>query len=229
MECYNLSWPLAAFLAWGGVLLLGQVGTLTLHDLARHNRVEHDASVVHENTAAEDEYAPIHPDTLLLNELLQDARYGTYTVEDIARARVRREAIPGMQLNAVQQEIGRGEFALVLQIFGGERCMVPRDLLIRWLQEERLPDEWVPGEKTTLLGTIMVATKMRNVMAALRSRLMGTPASGAVQRLDEKRGGETVSVTLRRASGYSSDVSDDDFEPAYVSVSQYPPHATRRP
>jgi len=62
-EGYRLSLPLAAFLAYGGVLLLGQVVGFgadpsrdgvgfSLHDLARHNRTEHDASITHPNMPA---------------------------------------------------------------------------------------------------------------------------------------------------------------------------------
>jgi hypothetical protein len=59
-----------------GHLLLGQVGAFCLKDLARHNRIEHDASLVHDDTKGRDEYAPISPDLSLVKELLLQAKDG---------------------------------------------------------------------------------------------------------------------------------------------------------
>ncbi|THH07130.1 heme-thiolate peroxidase [Phellinidium pouzarii] len=170
MECYNLSWPLAAFLSWGGVLLLGQDGLFSLHDLARHNRIEHDASIAHINTPSDEEYAPANVDSTLYNAFLADAHGGRISARDIARARVRREAEKSTHVTAVQQEIARGEVALVLQVFGGESFSVPLDVIHSWWHDERLPEGWRPTRKTTLLGTIHWSTVIRDHMNDLRDR-----------------------------------------------------------
>ncbi|KAI5118879.1 hypothetical protein M0805_003554 [Coniferiporia weirii] len=185
MECYNLSWPLAAFLSWGGVALLGQVGLFSLRDLARHNRIEHDASIAHANTPADEEYAPTDVDTALFNAFLADARGGRFGAPDIARVRVRREAEKGMCVSAVQQEIARGEAALVLQIFGGEAFAVPLDVVQTWWHDERLPEGWRPTRETTLLGTVHWSTEIRNGMDALRGKAAAAARTGVAEKVEK--------------------------------------------
>lgn len=210
-EGYRLSLPLAAFLAYGGVLLLGQVvgfGAVpsrdgvgfSLHDLARHDRTEHDASITHPNTRAGDEYAPTEQDPALLDAFVRDARPApgislkgepSYGTEDIARVRVRREAEPGTRIDAVHQEIARGEAALVLGVFGflpsrgnasadehklpkevlGGSYRFPLSVVETWWKEERFPTpDWVPERATTLLGTFALQARIRKEMQMLRAK-----------------------------------------------------------
>ncbi|KAH8118963.1 Chloroperoxidase [Phellopilus nigrolimitatus] len=210
MECYNLSWPLAAFLSWGGVYLLGQVGLFSLHDLARHNRIEHDASLTHANTFPDEEYAPTLQDPVLYKAFLADARKGHFMAEDIARARVRREGEHGAAMTAVQQEIARGESALVLQIFGKTEFAVPVDVIHSWWHEERLPDGWRPTRQTTLIGTIHWATVIREAMNALRDNAQ----AGVVEEVREKV--EKVEAVVQKkaqtppTSNYTLESSEED-------------------
>ncbi|OCB87379.1 Cloroperoxidase [Sanghuangporus baumii] len=189
MECYNLSWPLAAFLAWGGVLLLGQVGHLSLHDLSRHNRIEHDASLTHSNTEPGEEYAPARSDAGLFRALLDDAGGGTIGLRELARARVRRESESGAGMTSVQREIARGEVALVMQVFGGEGRAVPVDAIRAWWGGERLPEGWEPAAQTTLLGTIGWAAKIREAMREMRD-------AGLKDERDERARGAGAEVRL---------------------------------
>lgn len=46
MEVYGLSGPFAALLAGGGIIKCGNGFRLNLEDLAAHNKLEHDASMV---------------------------------------------------------------------------------------------------------------------------------------------------------------------------------------
>ena len=91
-EGYNISYPLAAFLTWGSFILLQQWRKISLHDLARHGLVEHDASLAHDDAIYDSEYAPAPVDESYLASLLADSTDGVgLTAEDIAEARVRRE------------------------------------------------------------------------------------------------------------------------------------------
>ncbi|KLO15370.1 Cloroperoxidase [Schizopora paradoxa] len=207
-EAYRVSLPLAAFLAYGGIVLLGQVvgfGSdpdrdgvgFSLKDLARHDRIEHDASITHPNIPAGDEYAPTKQDPALFDTFIKDARPASgplnkgelsYGPEDIARARVRREAQPGTRIDAVHQEVARGEIALVFSIFGfltsggnaktdkppkevlGGAYRFPISVVETWWKEERLPTpDWVPARETTLLGTIAQSGLIRKEMQKLRA------------------------------------------------------------
>ncbi len=82
---YGLSGPLAYFLVVRGIALLRQVRSFGLNSLARHNRIKHDASLVHDDTN-QDEYAPILPNAPLVEQLMEEVKDGQFvTVEDIAR------------------------------------------------------------------------------------------------------------------------------------------------
>jgi Peroxidase, family 2 len=154
-------------LAYGAVGLLGQIGAFGLDDLARHNRIEHDASLVHDDTAKRDEYAPISPDSTLLKQFLDNAKDGhLMTVEDIARARVSRE-FQSRVLDSVHAEIARGEMAVALGVFhqtNSGKQGIPVDVLRVWMSEERLPDGWKPTHTQGLLQTIRTAQQIRGQM-----------------------------------------------------------------
>jgi len=173
-EAYYLTWPLAIVLAVGGYLLIHKWWKIDLEDLALHNGVEHDASLAHDDAslATIPSYAPTTVDTSLLDQLLNDSADGkVMTAVDIARARVRREALyePGA-IDGVHQEIARGEVALVLGIFGAGKA-VPLEHLRCWIQEERFPEGWVrPERRLGLLHTVWISLEIRHSMNNLRSR-----------------------------------------------------------
>ncbi|EMD36382.1 heme-thiolate peroxidase, partial [Gelatoporia subvermispora B] len=116
---FNCSSELAHFLSYGGFLLLGQYGrTICLADLARHNRIEHNASLAHDDAGPRDEYAPTTPSEHHLRELLAESHDGRImTTEDVARARLHREAAYPEALDALHAVIARGEMAIALNLF----------------------------------------------------------------------------------------------------------------
>ncbi|KAI0959155.1 hypothetical protein AcW1_004071 [Taiwanofungus camphoratus] len=128
---FHLSLPLAWFLTYGGFYLLGQRRKrICLADLARHNCIEHNASLAHPDVEHRDEYAPteICPD--LLGDFLRHARDGSLmTPEDVARARVRRESTYDTPMDPLHAEIARGEMAIVLNLFNNPapQLEVPAD------------------------------------------------------------------------------------------------------
>jgi len=167
---YGLSSVLAHILVIGGIALLQQLGNFDLSDLARHNRIEHDASLVHDDTKARDEYAPIAPDSKLIDQFLEQAKDGRFmTIEDVARARVWREAQCPV-LNHLHAEIARGEMAIAIGLFGqqdsddGNKQGIPVDMLRVWLGEERLPDGWKPNHTQGLLETMRTSRQIYNDM-----------------------------------------------------------------
>ncbi|KAF8266211.1 Chloroperoxidase [Lactarius quietus] len=179
-EGYGLSTALTEVLVHGGIFLLGQDGAFGLNDLARHNRIEHDASLVHDDTKGRDEYAPIQPDLSLVKKLLLQAEDGrVLTAEDIARSRVERESQCPV-LNGLHSEIARGEMAIALGLFGqgnGDHQGVPVDMLREWLTEERLPEGWKPTHTQGLLQTIRISWELRSLMTMFKD----ADAAGDVQ------------------------------------------------
>ncbi|KAI0050825.1 Cloroperoxidase [Auriscalpium vulgare] len=164
-EGYSLSTTLANILSYGGKFLLGQKGAFNLADLARHNRIEHDASLAHDDAAPRNEYAPEKPDLERLAEFLAHSQNGvTLSVEEVAQARVDRESTLSTRLDRLHAEIARGEMSLVFQLFGGDEEMIPVETLRVWMSEERLPDGWKPHHVTGLLDTVHTSTALRNAM-----------------------------------------------------------------
>ncbi|KIP06071.1 heme-thiolate peroxidase [Phlebiopsis gigantea 11061_1 CR5-6] len=119
IACYKLSRPLAWVLTHGALALLEQGGpSFCLQDLARHNHIEHDASLYHEDAGPRDEYAPIHGNPQLLELVWKDSADGVVmTPEDVARVRVRREAAAPAPLDFIHRELAKGEMAIVLNMF----------------------------------------------------------------------------------------------------------------
>lgn len=171
-EGYGLSSALARILVYGGIALLGQFGSFGLNDLARHNRIEHDASLVHDDTPHRDEYAPLAPNRMLIREFLEQAKDGqVMTVEDVARARVWRESQCPV-LNTLHSEIARGEMAIALGLFGSPdsaKPTIPVDVLRVWLGEERLPSGWKPTHIQGLLETIRTSRQINEAMKKFAS------------------------------------------------------------
>lgn len=201
---YNLSLPLACFLTWGGYLLLKQFGAISLSDIARHGCIEHNASLAHDDTPKDAEYAPCKVDEVYLDMLMQDSRDGVMlTVHDIAEARVRREIQSGKDLDRVHAEVARGEMALVLGIFdkqAGGKEEVSREMIKEWWQYERFPEGWAPRRQQGLLHTIRTAGEIRAEMKEERQRWSEEARKAGFDKrlLSIKQ----IELGLRRARGY---------------------------
>lgn len=154
----------------GGRMLLSQYSGLSLSDLARHNCIEHDASLGHWDVLGSLEYAPDEPSQCLLAHLLQHSSdNATMSVYDFAAARVEREsAYAAPPLDAVHSEIARGEMSMVLGIFGGRDGRVPNDVLKEWWERERFPAGYAPSHEQTLLQTVRVSQEIKSIMGQLQ-------------------------------------------------------------
>lgn len=179
---------MAAFLSYGGYLALSELGRgIPLYEIGRHNRIEHNASLVHHNTPEGEKYAPIAIDPALVDDLVKDIRPTAEEVnvkktngeeaafllglEDVARARIRREKEAG-PLNRIQARVARGEMAIALGFFGttiGEKTGIQADLFRTWIQNERLPDGWKPSHSTGLVETLTNENKIRQLVNKIRA------------------------------------------------------------
>lgn len=167
---YNVSPPLAYLVAYGTLLLIGKLfRKVSLSDLAYHHGVEHDASLTRQNALPTAKHGPTHACPVLCKQLLDDAHEGGYyTVEELSKARVRREKEPGTRMDELRKEIARGEAALALNLFGGEEGKMSAEVMKSWWIGERLPDDWVPSKEVTLLSTAKIARQIRLAMNRLR-------------------------------------------------------------
>ncbi|TDL21128.1 Cloroperoxidase [Rickenella mellea] len=145
---YNLSTALSLLLAIGGTILCGNWLSLNLHDLALHNRIEHDASLTHEDALHGHKYAPIDVDQSLVSDMLDCSPADDLTLEDLARVRARRDMTLAVPLGGMRATISRAECAQVIIVFGDENGVAPKRVLREWFGEERIPDGW-SGPKGT--------------------------------------------------------------------------------
>ncbi|KAI0763240.1 hypothetical protein BC629DRAFT_1543642 [Irpex lacteus] len=144
MKCFRLSKPLAWFLTHGALTLLNQgSGNFQLSDLARHNHIEHNASLYHPDAAEREEYAPIHGDPELLKLVFEDSEDGVImTPEDIAKVRVRRELTSNPPLDFIHAELARGEIAIVLNMFNNPDPELHKTKNVPFLRRTTLGKIW---------------------------------------------------------------------------------------
>ena len=182
--CYGLSTSCAMFLSFGGYILLRKFRRVSLYEIGKHNAVEHNASLVHHDILEGQIFAPIEIDHSLVDALVSDVKPSLAEIEkspdptaeflmnyeDVARARIRREA----ECNPVDNlhaEIARGEMALVLGLWElktKEKIGIPVDYLKRWIGEESLPDGWKPDHTLGLLDLVRRTSQIRNAMNEMR-------------------------------------------------------------
>jgi len=172
---YRISAPLARVLVYGGLFLIHELGfkikPITLHALARHNCIEHDASVVHLNTNPGHKYAPVETNQVLLRGFLRDE---FISIEHVAQRRVELE--DASPLDGLHQEIARGEWALVLDIFGKKsKERIPTDFLHIWLKDNRFAEGWMPTHQQTLFATVRRSFDIRRRMNQYRGKYLKTP------------------------------------------------------
>jgi len=123
-----------------GKFVAGKKAPTDLHEFAKHNKIEHNASLAHADTPAGEEYAPVTTDQGLLKDLVSRSADGeSLTMEDLARVRVEREDALPEPLTTQQQTAGRQASCLLLSRFGdGEK--VPVSNVQTFLGESRIPD-----------------------------------------------------------------------------------------
>lgn len=170
--------------------MLGKVGQrLDLYDIGRHNKIEHDASLVHHDTPEGEDYAPIQIDHSLVDKLFEDVKPSAEEVEalrrtpsgaderflmnfeDVARARIRREK-DCHPVTSLRQNIARGEMAIILGVFevtAGSKSGIPAEWMKRWIGEERMPENWKPTHVVGIFDVIRRNSAIKNAVDKLRA------------------------------------------------------------
>lgn len=158
-EHYHLSLPLAALLSFVGTFVCGHNFKIDLEDLARHNVIEHDASLTHANAMPSGRYAPVNVDKRLLQHLLDTSQNpDVLTFDDLVTVRANRDKTLGRPLSKAHNIIARGEVALTVQTFGDQEGNMPKRYIQEWFGKEQLPSGWVkPAIATGLLSTTRIA------------------------------------------------------------------------
>jgi len=177
--CYGLSLPLAIVLGIGAFILLKRITPVTLEHIGKHNCIEHNASLVHDDCPSTEEYAPIGVVPALLDALVgrgwsdekKPSADDLLEIEDVAKFRLRRENECG-PVDGVHAEIARGEMAIALGIWEhkvGSHAGIRKDWLRDWFEHGRLPNGWRPTHSQGLRDTVRRSSKLRDMMAQMKA------------------------------------------------------------
>lgn len=116
-------------------------------------------------------------DPELMKQLLAEctASKGTaLSIDDYVRAKIRRDSGLPKPLDAFHGEIARGEFALSFKMFGvdkGKGPEIPKERLVSWFGEERLPDDWVaPEQSVGVLAAGSGAKALKNLIESQKRK-----------------------------------------------------------
>ncbi|KAH9951679.1 Cloroperoxidase [Amylocystis lapponica] len=192
---YHISLPLALLLAVVGVFKCGNWWrwTVDLHDLARHNIIEHSGSLVHADAPPHDTFAPTTVDQSMLQQVLHITRNHFLTLRDLARVRAMRNAALSVPLDTLHAEISRGEVVLTLDTLGvasprnvpdrkdsdyadSNLPTVPKEYVSEWFGQERLPDGWSrPKTAIGLISVVLQSRKVSGMVAALQTTMYRAP------------------------------------------------------
>ncbi|KZV89482.1 hypothetical protein EXIGLDRAFT_618168, partial [Exidia glandulosa HHB12029] len=168
-DVLNLAVDLAAFLyqlsCW---IILTQ---MQLHDLAAHNAIEHDASLVHDDAAPGAPFAPVDTNQTKVAAVEALSSDGHVLSErDFAHARVLAEEASPPLPDRLQQ-LANGEPALALTIFGhlaadGSGLVLELSAFESLFGQNRLPDGFV---KQAVPVTLEEATTVTAQVVAFKS------------------------------------------------------------
>jgi len=184
---YGLSTPLATFLSYGTFIAISPFSRISLAELSKHNVIEHDASILHDDTPVGQDMASIDINSALVKALINDIKPTAEEVEakkalgeeagflmgieDAARARIRREK-ECRPLSRIRQRVARGELSLFLGVFSttvGDKTGVPVELLRTWFQDEKLPENWKPDHVEGFLDMFKRGNKMLGYVTKFRA------------------------------------------------------------
>ncbi|EIN14758.1 heme-thiolate peroxidase [Punctularia strigosozonata HHB-11173 SS5] len=173
-RAYHLSTPLAYLLAVGGLLLCSRrwlAAHIDLGDLARHDRIEHDASLVHADAPKGARYAPTAVDPALLSDVLARCPPQGMGLEDLCEVRAARETANARdaRLDGLHRTLGAAEAVFLYNTLKDASGGVPRDRLEQWLGEERFPDGWTrPEQEQGFLALHHEANKVKKKVQQLK-------------------------------------------------------------
>jgi hypothetical protein len=168
---YHVSLPLATFLSVLGTFICGRHFTIDLEDLARHNYIEHDASLTRANARPDGLYAPTAVDEKLLQNLLNASNRDFLTFEDLVRVRALRDQTLKVPLSKFHGAISRGEVAFTVQTLGDDEGRISKQFIREWFGDERIPEGW--SRPVTAMG-FLSTTRIANRVAELVSKVLFT-------------------------------------------------------
>lgn len=174
----NHSYLLSLILAISSVFLCGNILRLSvdLHQLARHNRIEHDVSMFHDDTPTGDLYAPIKSDASLLEECLKLSNNEYITLENLVQHKLNRErddARKYERMSYFHRMVAISELAVVLVVLGGKDrkdLKIPKGDLKMLVLEDRFADNWTTNDWSFgVIDLVLLMYKLQSVRLSLKA------------------------------------------------------------
>jgi len=152
-----------------GKFISGKKAPTDLHEFAKHNVIEHNASLAHADAAEGEVYAPVTTDQGLLQDLVSRSADGQFlTIEDLSRVRVEREDALPVPLSKKDQSTGRAASGLLLNRFGDNE-KVPVSDVQTFLGESRIPDTYTgPKSSMGFVDSVVMDRKIAKTMEDIR-------------------------------------------------------------
>jgi len=182
--------------AFEAVFLCGNGRTVDLHQLRKHNVIEHDASLSRDDILTGDSWTV---DRRLISDMYPEGSDRGLTFKDIAAVRVKRERLlPKGRLDWAHNRIALGEASLVIGVWGlggngvFEHNIVPYQRIRSFFVDERLPPDWMrPEFSLGFLKTLELGGKMRAEMDAI---LEAEANAARLRQAEENRAQNTENV-----------------------------------
>ncbi|KAF9468364.1 Cloroperoxidase [Collybia nuda] len=134
---YNLSYPLALLLSIVAIVFCGHGLKICLEDLAKHNLIEHDGSLVHDDCLPGQHIATSTPSQVRLQDLIhRTGNKQSLSLNDLARVRADRESKLQVPLDRLHSQISTAESALTWLTMKDEHGEVPLENIKEWFGEE---------------------------------------------------------------------------------------------
>jgi len=155
-----------------------------LHETDKHGYIEHNASITRDDTPSGKKFAPQEIDHARLHEFLNMAHITStsngervLTAEDIAERRIELEdKCP--PLAPLYAELGRAEFAMLLEIFGFGKDHAVSQSDAQILEEEKFPEGWTPTHTLHLWDAMTKSSEVRKIMTQRRAEKAPTSPAG---------------------------------------------------
>ncbi|KIL56244.1 hypothetical protein M378DRAFT_89639 [Amanita muscaria Koide BX008] len=178
-SCYGLSLPLAIMLSVGGFFLLKRIKPISLYHIGKHDAIEHNASLVHEDCQKDHKYASVKVVPRLVDALTHEESHkpSLLDIKELAKFRVLREKECAV-VDGFHGVLARGEMAIVFGIWGERTDSnhgVPKTWLKDWFLDGRLPKDWKPCRKQGIFDTIRLSAELKAHMEETKTGSTVTP------------------------------------------------------
>ncbi|KZP10057.1 hypothetical protein FIBSPDRAFT_838864 [Athelia psychrophila] len=148
--------------------ILLQLIPLSLSDIAWHDRIDYDVSLVHTNTSLEEEYTPDGINRDLLEAVMNHGKGArTELRKDGAQEVLIKLKTLSPALDRMHAEIARGEMAIVLRVLAAPDAGIPLPWLRTWIHDETFPAGWAPNRTVGLVDAVRESGRIRVAMNPL--------------------------------------------------------------